>query len=213
MFFALFKTNTSIMSQVVKSVNAVKHSNNGFPQTQPRSHLLFSMNSLWKKKVLHPWLRIQSFPFLLCVSFFSNHFLESQQSSPVKAVCSTHHQHLYRSPAIEWWFVPVLRQNYPLPLSQYRLLPLSGAIPRADTKKEEENMGVGERMKEFQPTNVWIADEIDRQFGMQLSLSVTETLSCLTPVWWSQVAVGGECCQRTAFHWGNPINITKLLWV
>lgn len=80
-----------------------------------------------------PFSLIPSFPF---VSSISNLCLESQKSYSVKAVCSTHHWRLYRSSARQWWFVPVLRQNYPLPLSQYRLLPLSGAFPRADAKKE-----------------------------------------------------------------------------
>lgn len=82
-----------------------------------------------------------SFPF---VSSISSSPWKFPQSSLVKAVCSAYHQHFYRSAARQWWFVPVLRQNDSLPLSRYRLLPLSGAIPPADTKKEEENIRGGE---------------------------------------------------------------------
>ncbi len=131
------------------------------PWTQTRGHLPLSTHRLQKKNksciltlnTIFPLSPFPSFPF---VSSISNLCLESQQSSSAKAVCSTHHQHFYRSAARRWWFVPVLRQNYSLPLSQYRLLPLSGAIPPADTEKKKKTWG--ERMKEFHPTTVWIAD-------------------------------------------------------
>lgn len=114
---------------------------NPWTQNLRPSSSQYALSSGKKKKniltlnTIFPFSPFPSFPF---VSSLSNLCLESQQSSSVKAVCSTHHQHFYRSSARQWWFVPVLRQNYFLPLSQYRLLPLSRAIPPADTKKKKK---------------------------------------------------------------------------
>lgn len=156
------------------------------------------------------------FPSLPFVSSISNICLESQGSYSVKAVHWTHHRQFYRSPARQWWFVLVLRQNYSLLLSQYRLLPLSGTFPLADTQKRRKHWGGGGVgggwLKEFHSTALWIADV--------LSDNLVRSCHCQSQshqhvwFWWSQALVGTVCCQSTVFHGLlSPISIQTLLFV
>lgn len=134
--------------------------------------------------------------------------LESQESYSVKAVCSAHYWHFYRSSARQQWILPALRQKYSV--SSFTIYIccyyLELFISLTYTHTQKENMG-WKRMKEFHSTAVWIGDETWVTFVIVSHRDISMSDS---PAQLQRVTVR---CHRTVFHrfLGSPVYIAKLL--
>ena len=104
--------------------------------------------------------------------------LESQESYSVKAVCSAHYWHSYRSSARQQWIVPVLRQKYSFSSFTIYIAAIIWSFSsgwRAHTHKKK-TWG-GRRWRNF----TQLLCELVMRPEWHWSLSVTETSACVIP--------------------------------